>query len=320
MGFLLGIDGGGAKTAAVLCDEDGRVLAQGKGAGSAIVGPPEDAFYATIEPILRGLSAEAGIALDRMDRVVLGLSGVDYPDEAEAQRRLIAERLGLGERLILVNDGLVALCGVSAEERVALVQHGSGVTTAYRTEIGREAIFDSLDVADVFDLRRAAVAVTARMIDGRAAPTLLMERVLAHCGVSQAGFAEWCMRSSAHRARRAALAEVVFGAWQAGDPAADELVRRAADDYAITVAAMAQRLGAGPFLAAFAGGVIQQGGARFQGLLVQCLAAVCPDARRADPVLPPELGAVVLGAHAAGLDARRVFARLCSAEPQEAAQ
>ena len=56
----------------------------------------------------------------------MGLSGVDDPDEQAEQHRLIAARFGLEGRLELVNDGLVALWGVSRAEAVALFQHGSG--------------------------------------------------------------------------------------------------------------------------------------------------------------------------------------------------
>lgn len=310
MGFLLGIDGGGGKTAAALCDAQGRVLARARGAGSAIVGMPTEAFFGTIEPLMRQLCDDAGVSAERIDRVVLGLSGVDYADEASAQHDLIAERLGLGARLRLVNDGLVALWGLSSADRIALVQHGTGITTAYRTALGREAIFDSLDIAEVFDLRRAAVSMAARMIDGRAEVTPLLDGLLAHFGVAAPDFAAWCMRSKDFPARRTAVASVVFAAWRDGDAAADALVQSAARDYVLTLSVMARRLGEGAFSACFSGGVIREGGAPLQALLAQRLAETRPAATLIAPALDPELGAVLLGAWEAGHDARDLFARL----------
>lgn len=314
LGFLIGLDGGGAKTAAALCDGEGRVLARARGPGSAIVGLPGADFFAIVEPIVADLIRAAGVGLDRVDHMAMGLSGVDYPDETLVQHRLIAARLGLGERLVLVNDGLVALWGAAAAERLTLVQHGSGVTTAYRPRHGSEAIYDSLDVAAVYDLRRAAVAQTARMIDGRAAPTALRERVLAHCGVPASGFVEWCMRGEGARERRAALASVVFEAWSEGDPAAADMVRRAADDYVLTTAVMGRILGEGDFQAAFSGGVIAQGGAAFQALIEDGLRHACPQARRVDPLLAPELGALLLAGWRAGLQPHALLARLAATE------
>lgn len=310
--MVVGFDGGGAKSAAVLCDVEGRVLARARGGGSAIVGLPDARFFAVLDPLLDELSRAAGVALHGIDRMVMGLSGVDFADEGREQGRAIASHLGLGERLTLVNDGLVALWGVSPSPRLTLLQHGTGVTTAYRSALGYEAIYDSLDVGDVFDLRRAAVSATARMIDGRAEPSALMEGVLAHCGVAAADFAEWCMRDPVFRSRRATLAGVVFAAWRAGDPLAAAMVARAADDYVLATQAMATRLGPGPFLACFAGGVIQQGGAAFQARVEAELAEACPEATRCDAALAPEDGAALMGAHQCGQDVRQLFDRLAS--------
>lgn len=312
VGLIVGFDGGGAKSAAVLCDGEGRILARARSGGSAIVGAPSPSFFDVVEPLLDDLARQAGAPIARVDRVVMGLSGVDYADETRKQWRAIASRLALGERLTLVNDGLVALWGASPAPRLTILQHGTGVTSAYRPEIGREAIYDSLDVAGVFDLRRAAISATARMIDGRARASLLMDGVLAHCGVAAADFAEWCLRDETANPRRASLAEVVFSAWRQGDAAAEAMVACAADDYVLTTQAMAARLGPGPFLACFAGGVIQQGGVAFQARVEALLRQACPEASRCGAALAPELGAAMMGAHQLGKDIRLLFDRLAS--------
>ena len=311
--LLIGLDSGGAKTAALLCDETGRVLARVRDIGAAIVGLPDLRFYKVVGRVLARLCEQAKIALSDVERVAMGLSGVDYPDEQAEQRRLIAARFGLEGRLELVNDGLVALWGVSRAEALALFQHGSGVTTAYRTGYGGETIFDSLDVAEVFDVRRAAFAQTARMIDGRAEATELKDRVLAHCAVPAERFAEWAFRDEAARERRSAVAPVVFAAWQAGDPAATEMIARAADDYVLTMRVMGERIGA-RFEAAFGGGVIAQGGTAFQLRLGELLSRRVPDARLIPVALPPEHGAAVFAAFRAGLDPQPFFAKLAELE------
>ncbi|WP_374654885.1 BadF/BadG/BcrA/BcrD ATPase family protein [Phenylobacterium sp.] len=312
--MFIGIDCGGGKTAAALCNRQGRVLAQVRDIGAAIVGLPDLRFYKVVGRVLARLAEQSGVRLDQVERVALGLSGVDYADEQAQQHELIAARFKLEGRLDLVNDGLVALWGASAAPASALFQHGTGVTTAYRSDFGGEAIFDSLDVAQVFDLRRAAFALTARMIDGRAEPTRLKDRVLVRCGVEPGRFAEWAFRDPNARTVRAAIASVVFEAWRAGDPAAAGLVAQAADDYVLTMRVMGERIGR-PFEAAFGGGVIALGGADFQRLLGERLVACAPDARLAPIALPPERGALVLAAHGCGADPSDLFAKLAALEP-----
>lgn len=307
--IVIGLDSGGAKTAGVLCHADGRVLSRVRGVGAAIVGLPDQRFYDVVTPMIARLCADAGVGLEAVAHVAIGLSGVDYPDEQVEQHMAIAQRLGLGERLTLVNDGVVALWGASPAKRAALVQHGTGITTARREAYGAETIFDSVDVAEVFDLRRAAIAVTARMIDGRAPPTGLRGRVLAHCGVEAKDFGTWFFREPAAKARRAAIAPVVFQAWRDGDIAATQIVERAAADYVLAAQAMTAGMESG-FEVAFGGGVIDQGGTALQGLLKDRLAMACPGAVQVPVALPPEDGAAILAVFQMGLPPGPPFANL----------
>ena len=310
--IFIGLDSGGAKTAGVLCDADGRVLARARDVGAAIIGMPDHHFYDVVGSMIADLCSQAGVALADIDHLTIGLSGVDYPDEQVQQHGLITERLGLGKRLTLVNDGVVALWGASPAQRLALVQHGSGITSACRDTYGDEVIYDSVDVAEVFDLRRAAIALTARMIDGRAPTTGLRDQVLAHCGVDAADFAPWFFREPAAKALRASVAPVVFSAWRAGDVVATDIVEHAAADYILTAQAMTAGM-AGDVEIAFGGGVINQGGPALQELLGARLAAACPGAVQIPVALAPEDGAVVLAGFQMGLPPRPLFETLAQA-------
>lgn len=309
MSFIIGLDGGGTKTAGLLCDGLGHILASAKTVGTAIVGHPSPHACRALDSLVDRLCGEAGMPRRDVAHVGLGLSGVDFADEIPIQHDALRDALKLRpDQLELVNDSVTALWGVSHEERVAIVQHGTAVTSAYRTALGREILFDGLDVASVYDLRRDGFAQTARMIDGRAERTGLADRMLAHCGVSAVQFAEWVFRNPDEaRSARAASASVVFGAWQDGDNAAAAMIARAARDYALTVRAMSAHMGRGAFAAAFGGGLIVQGGSRFQDLLAQTLADICPAARLAMIKLRPEAGAVLLAAHSAGRDISPLF-------------
>jgi N-acetylglucosamine kinase-like BadF-type ATPase len=165
---------------------------------------------------------------------------------------------------------------------------------AYRAAIGQERVFDSLGVADCFDLRHRVVPLVARMIDGRAEPTPLLDAVLEHCDVAAASFAEWMLRDSSARARIMRVAPVVFDRWHAGDAAAAALVDRAVSDYVTATIAMARRIGPSTFDACFAGGVITQGGAALIAAIERQLAARCSAGRVTVPAAAPEDGALAI--------------------------
>lgn len=309
--FIIGLDGGWSKTAGVICDMDGRIRATVRAAGVAIAGKPSIEALGLLDHLVGQLCCRAGVARRKVVQFGLGLNGVDLANESLRQRAAISEALGLSSaHLILVNDGIAALWGVAPYSRLALVQHGSGLTTAYRAEAGGETIFDSLDVGGIFDVRREGLRVTARMLDGRSARSLLADRVVAHCQTTDQAFAEFVYRDPKSPERFFSLAPVIFQAWADGDPVAGDLANGAADDYVLTVSAMAKRLGPGEFHVGFGGGTIEAGGRRLLDRIAERLAAKCPHARLTSIALPAERAAVVMVAHALQLDVGKVFEQL----------
>ena len=315
--FVIGIDGGASKTAALIASADGATLIRRRAPASAIIGRPHAGAISVLAALLRDLTEEAGTRLSSVRRIVLGLSGIDYADELPDQRSDLVHGLGIApEQLVLVNDSIVALAGATTAARSTVVQHGTEVTLAYRPAPGDERVFDSLGVAGSFDIRHKAVPLVARMIDGRATPTPLRDAVLAHCGVPPERFAEWYLRSGEAPGRILALAPVVFSQWQSGDPAAGQLVESAVEDYVSATLAMARRMDSpGPFTACFGGGTLEMGGRPLMETIGERLARVCPDARTAKPDHAPEVGGALLCLHGLGLPADPILRRLERASP-----
>ncbi len=302
--MFLGIDGGGTETAGAILDSDGRILGLERAGASAIIGRPSAESCAVLRAIVEGLCRRADVARESVVFAGVGLSGVDFPDEAPTQRDVIAEALDLPrERVSLVNDGIAALWGATSNPAALIVQHGSGFTSAFRSAFGQERLFDHLNVGKTFDLRAELIRQVARMIDGRVTPTPLRDAVLQHLGIGDEGeFAEAVYRGRVSPARRAGTAPLIFDAWRAGDPVASELVTRAVDDYALAARAMIARLGGGHVDAVFGGGVIAQAPPEFWDLLASRVTAACPAAGVKAPDLPPELGAAVMAFFCGGGD------------------
>ena len=76
MTYYLGIDGGGTKTYALLCDEHGTVLGKGRsGNGNHQTGALEAAN--SIREATFGALDEAGLRLEDIQHTYLGLAGAD---------------------------------------------------------------------------------------------------------------------------------------------------------------------------------------------------------------------------------------------------
>ncbi|MCE5327464.1 MAG: hypothetical protein LLG01_13735 [Planctomycetaceae bacterium] len=308
--IFIGIDGGASKTAGVAVDEQGQVLAAEKTEGSAIFAAPAPQPLRVLKGLVKSLRTAAGVKSENLT-VGLGLNGVDFDDEILMQHAAIAEALGVEKnRLILVNDGIVALWGATAARGAALWQHGSSFTSAYRSDYGRETLFDNLDVGKCYDIRVQAVALVARMIDGRAKSSSLQDTILQHLGLTPRQYAAAVWRRQADQNRVFTLAKVVFDAFESGEPSAAKLVAAAIDDYAVAASAMIARTGRDDAEVAFGGGVIAQAGPTFWQRLTQRVHQFKPAARVTPAQMPPQCGAAVMVAFAAGLDVKTFYGSL----------
>jgi len=274
MGLLVGIDGGAAKTAAVLITPEGDVLSRTQGPGCAIDGPP---------------SPQAASVLT-------------LPQE----------------RVVLVNDGIVALWGASPKPAATLLQHGSGFTGAYRARHGGEVLFDHLSIAGTFDMRAALVSLVARMINGMAQPTPLKDKALAHFGIAdERQYCEAVYRHFISSKRRLSTPPVIFSSWLEGDPAAAELVASAIRDYALAAKAMIQATGSSDPDVSFGGGVLAQAPYQFWQSLTRAIRESYPDTTVKPPDLLPEYGGAIMAGFRLGLDPGKLFRQLRASQQEE---
>jgi len=312
MGLLIGVDGGSTKTTGVIVTRDGRVLARARGRRSAIIGSPSPEAAGVLATMVSSLCDQVGVSRQDIQACGIGLSGVDFDDELPMQHREISAAVGIDqEHVILVNDGIAALWGATAKPAATIIQHGSGFTSAYRSQHGKEALFDHLGVTNVVDLRHALVTRVARMVKGMEEPTPLKERVLAHFGIEDTdSYCELVYRGLISQSRRASTPPIIYQAWLEGDPAATDLVNEAADDYALAARAMINEIGGSSPDATFGGGVIAAAPAQFWALLAERVHAYHPEATVKPPDLPPEFGAAVMAGYHIGLDAVELFEQL----------
>jgi len=304
--YFLGVDGGGSKIALALAGASGHVLARHRGPGSVFEGRPQPAQCRMLAKLIRETCKRAGIRLSQLSLAGLGLSGIDHDDEMPMQRRVIAKATGIPEkRMLLVNDGVAALGGASPEPALVMLQFGTEFTAAWRPAYGRERCFDNLSVGRPFDIRWSLVALVARMIDGREKATPLKRLALKHYGVDGKNFCRAIYEKRVPQALLRSTPPLVFQAWQRGDTGATKLVDGLAEDMALAAKVMRQKCGRGPVATALGGGVLSRGSGALLKLVAKKLKAPV-----ISPALAPELGALVMSAHAAGLQPRNYFRSL----------
>jgi N-acetylglucosamine kinase-like BadF-type ATPase len=179
MTVVLGVDGGGSKTHAAICDETGALL------GWGTAGPSN---WETVG--LRGAADSIGDAIDRalagtdvrrgdLATAVFGLAGVDWPSDVTRLDAAFAS-LGLGAKPELLNDSFIALrAGVTAPWGVVVIA-GTGTVAAGRSRDGRTWRTLGLgrvlgDEGSASDVSEAALRAVARAYTGRGPATSLSE-------------------------------------------------------------------------------------------------------------------------------------------------
>ena len=136
--LVLGIDGGGSHTVAILAQrEDG-----GKILGRALVGPSniqavgeERAFQALDEAVAQAF-AKAGRPRGRVGAAALGLAGVDHA-ESVAVVCAWCDRAQLAQHVEITNDSILLLAGGTPEGWGLAVIAGTGSIAMGRTREGR---------------------------------------------------------------------------------------------------------------------------------------------------------------------------------------
>ena len=302
---LLGVDGGGSKTDAVLLGRDGRVLAARRVASGGYHETGDDAFLDQIATAVAAVCAEAGRDPGRLPVADLGvfcLAGADLPvDDRRILRGL--RRRGWTSEPVLRNDTFAVLrAGTDRSWGVGVVC-GTGTNCTGVAPDGRIFRFPAVggisgDWGGGWDLGEAALWHAIRAQDGRGEATTLRQAVPAHFGMrrpSQVMEALYLRRLPEERLP--GLAPIVFEEAHAGDDVARALVERQADEIATMASVAIRRLrmtGLDPHVV-LGGGIFRNGWEPFFRRIEDGIRATAPAARVIRLTAPPVLGAAMLG-------------------------
>lgn len=260
--LVIGVDGGGSKTLAVLADRSGRELGRGLAGGSNYQAIGVRAAQEAILTAIRAAFISAGLPFTPVKRLCLGLAGIGRPEDRDWVQDFFI-RARLAEHLMIANDGQILIwAGTPAGWGVGVIS-GTGSIAYGRNPKGNEARSGGWgyvmgDEGSGYAIGLAALRAVARATDGRGPATTLTDRILRHWGLSR----PWDLvgkvyRSGAGRGEIAALAELVLEEAAAGDQAASQIKLQAARDLADAAVSVARQLGLeGNIPCALGGGVL----------------------------------------------------------------
>jgi len=226
--YLIGVDGGGSGTRALVHRADGKPVGTGTAGPSALQQGIPQAWDNVLLAIRRGFEAAGlGVPLWQRCALVAGLSGVSHAPWRDA---FLARDPGFA-LLQPESDAYTMLFGAHGGKPGAILIAGTGsIAEALRADGTRATVggwgFRVDDEGSGGWLGLQAVRQGLAAFDGRANPGPLARRVWMHCGDERETLQAWC--GSAGQFEFAQLARAVFEC-ESADPVAARLLEQATE-------------------------------------------------------------------------------------------
>jgi len=290
--LVLGVDGGGSKTRAVVADGEGCVLGEGLAGPSNPLRVGVNEAVSAIRDAADRACAEAGVRRVEIVAAEVGLAGVKRADIRERMRAAIAE---LGVKTVeVVTDADIALYGATEGKPGLVIIAGTGSVCCGINARGRRACAGGWgpvvgDEGSGSWIARRALQAVAHATDGRGRKTSLVEAACEYFNVAQAEDLSTAVYApSVTNSRIAGYGKRVVLAAKKRDPVAREIVEAAGRELAKAAAAVIHklRMERERFQVAYVGGVFAAG-ALILDPLGEEIARVAPRAFIAPPVLAP---------------------------------
>jgi N-acetylmuramic acid 6-phosphate etherase len=303
--YVIGVDGGGSKTAAVVVNQRGQVLGRGSSGSSNYHNVGLDKAREALLDVMHQAIGDAGLDLGQIAAVTWALAGVDHPHERRLFSEMAAEILP-GIPVGVENDAVAALIGgVGARYGVVLIA-GTGMVVYGVNRQGEEARAGGwgyfLDHGNAYHLAQEALRTIVCAHDGSDLFTRLTERVLHLLDLEEpADLVAWVYAPERQVAEIAALAPLVLAEAEEGDLAAVDVVAQGADALAMAVDTVARRLALWetPFPLVLAGGLMTSN-AFYRQVVMQAVHTRVPHAQPSLPRADPAVGAAWLALESLG--------------------
>jgi glucosamine kinase len=295
--IVVGIDGGGSRTRALVADDQGREIIAVEGEASAVRPGRAEHSADVIASVVRDALAASDMRHVTPKVVCVGVAGVGREAERDALWQALVSR-EIAEDVVVHADATIALDDAFADGPGILLISGTGSVAFGRGPTGAFARCGGWGPA-VGDegsgawIGRRALSIVAAASDGREPDTALIGAVLTAAEVNEVtDLIPWA--SGATPAKLATLAPVVMSVAESGDLRANALLTLAVEEMALHARTLARSLFAderATCTIAFAGGLLTRGSI-MRKRLVHRLKSAVPGAQVRDDEVIPSRGAV----------------------------
>lgn len=302
---VIGIDGGGTKTHALIAGFDGEVLAEVRGPGSNVQKKGVSGAAEVFMELVLKCAEKSGTSSNAIAHVVVGAAGAGRPS---VRSELTSAITSLSQKnkfplsqVTVETDARIALEAAFPGKPVIALIAGTGSIALYRTEehgIHRAGGWGYLigDEGSGHAIARDACTAVMRQFDGRAEKTLLTGKLLEFFGVEDPE--EIIPKIYSERTEIAPFAEKVFEAVRERDRVAKQILLRNASDLADHVRILTLAHPPRHKLPVCLMGGLLDNDNEYSRIVREKIASTLPQILIQKPKFPVAFGAAILGLNA----------------------
>lgn len=240
--YYLAIDSGGSKTLVVIVNEQGQEVGRGQAGGSNHNNIGLEKAMRNLHLAVERAVQAAGCQLP-VRKAWLGVAGMDRPADHSLLYPYVSS---LAEAVYMTNDAELGLSALEHVVGVAIIA-GTGSIILGRDGHGKKTRSGGWgyllgDEGSGYYVAHEGAIAALRYADGRGEPTLLLDLILQHWGLSSHDDIIGQVYIEDSKAKIATLSPLVFKAARQGDAIAAQIVRRGAYELALGVKAVCARL------------------------------------------------------------------------------
>lgn len=310
MPWVLGLDGGGSRTIALVANEKGRVLGRGEAGPANYHTTGLGQAAENIRSAARAAIEDAGLVNQAITAAYFAVAGVDRQMDRQVMSGALAST-GLTCSIQMDNDACAALAGATGGEPGVVVMSGTGSIAYGEDGLGnrsRAGGYGPLlgDEGSGYDIGRRALIAALRAEDGRSPATALSGRIRERFmldGMTDLINLVYGNPPPLGRPEIAGLTPLVVEVGMGGDSIAREILRVAGRELGLLTAAVLQHLEfpSGQKVPIAGSGGVFAAGSILTLPMQQVVRSVCPTAELIHPKHTATYGAVLLALRHLGI-------------------
>ncbi|NLN82771.1 MAG: hypothetical protein GX138_00175 [Firmicutes bacterium] len=300
--YILAIDGGGTRTRAVLADTMGNILGHAEGGPANYKIAGLHIAKESLRAAINGAFAAANLPVQDVAVGYFGLAAVGRDEDREVIKNALKEFAPRYQRLILDNDGIIAMTGATVAKPGVVVISGTGSMIYGRNQENQTARSGGWgpiigDEGGGYEIGRQGLMAVMRQGDGRGPKTALTESIFSQWNVTNhQQLAAKVYHPETQRPHIAVLSILVKQAAAQGDEVARKIIAEAIEQLALAATAVIRELKMeeDEFPVALVGGGFSEDISWAQGL-EDLIRQVAPKSYLSPPVYHPVIGALLSG-------------------------